>query len=103
MSIDLIEIAQAWIIAAKPNETQKKLAQERYATCLKCEHYRKTRPVTHDEHCGHCFCPLNKKIFSAKFGSCELGNWDLVDSNYTNILNKPKKENSPTKNDKTII
>jgi hypothetical protein len=86
------EIANAWIIAANPTVEQKELAEKRYQICLKCDWYRETRPVTNDEHCGECKCPISKKIFSPKIGSCRIGNWNIVDNEYAEIIkSKPKR------------
>jgi hypothetical protein len=100
MSFNLIEIAQAWITAANPTELQKKIAKERYTICLNCEHYRKSRPITHDEYCADCGCPLSKKIFSAKYSACQLGNWEIVDKNYSDTYFEKKKA---IKKNKTLL
>lgn len=77
------EIAQAWIIAANPNPLQKKLAQDRYSICVNCEHYGQSRPITGEEYCKDCLCPLDKKIFSQKKErACRLGNWQEIDEKY---------------------
>ena len=83
------EIAQAWIIAANPNSQQKKVAEERYSICLDCEHFGKSRPITGEEYCKDCLCPLDKKIFSQrKEYACALGKWKEVDEKYfTNVKN----------------
>lgn len=86
------EITKSWLIAANPTIDQKELAEKRYQICLKCEWYRETRLITNDEHCGECLCPFSKKIFSPKIGGCDLGNWDVVDKEYVEVIkSKPKK------------
>ena len=63
MEFDLIEIAKSWITAANPSEEQSQLARKRYQICLRCDKYRKSRPITHDEYCSACTCPISKKYF----------------------------------------
>ena len=99
MGFDLIEIAKAWITAANPNSRQTELATKRYNICLGCSWYRKSRPITHDEYCGSCTCPLSKKIFSNKFDACPEHFWEDIENEYKDILS----EKSFTKNKKTII
>lgn len=100
MSFNPIEIGRAWIIAANPTPAQKELAHKRYSICIECSHYKKSRPITHDEHCGVCLCPLSKKIFSAEFNECPKEKWLSVDTEYTDILrHKPIQ----VKNKKTIL
>ena len=77
------EIAQAWIVAARPNSKQKELAQKRYSICLDCEHFRKSRPITHDEYCNECLCPLDKKIFTQTNNACPLDKWKDIDETYS--------------------
>jgi hypothetical protein len=100
MSFNPIEIGRAWIIAANPTNIQKELAQQRYSVCIECSHYKKSRPITHDEHCGVCLCPLSKKIFSNIFNECPKGKWKSVDTKFENILRKKPIEE---KNKKTIL
>lgn len=96
MGFDLKEIAQSWLIAANPSTIQKELAKKRYSTCLECEHYRETRPITHDEHCDDCGCPLSKKIFSPKFDACKLHKWLDVDTQYKGIYFDKQSKNNKT-------
>jgi hypothetical protein len=70
------EIADAWITAANPTDEEKELAKKRYNICLGCEHYRATRPITHDENCKACGCPLSKKVFARKKTSCPENKWN---------------------------
>lgn len=59
----LVEIAKAWITAAKPTNDEKEIAEKRIAVCNTCEYSRYNKAI--DLHyCGECGCPLNKKIFS---------------------------------------
>jgi hypothetical protein len=83
------EIAEAWIVAANPNPIQKKLAEERYSICLDCEHFGQARPITGDEYCKHCLCPLDKKIFSQKKeNACPIDKWKEIDEKYfSNVKN----------------
>lgn len=100
MSYNPITIGKAWLIAANPTKEQKELSVKRYSICLKCNHYKKSRPITHDEYCGVCLCPLAKKIFSDTFNECPKGHWENVDTKYQNILNKKPTE---AKTKKTIL
>lgn len=100
MSYNPIEIGRAWIIAANPTEPQKNLSVKRYSICLDCAHYKKSRPITHDEYCGVCLCPISKKIFSDKFNECPKGKWESVDTEFQSIL---KKESIQVKNKKTML
>ena len=91
MGFNIKEIALAWIIATNPTEEQKKLSLERYNICLKCEHFKPTRLITHDEHCGDCGCPLSKKIFSPEHDACGLHKWlDVEDIHFGKITKKKK-------------
>lgn len=69
------EIAQSWIIASNPNKRQKELAQSRYNICLGCKYYGAARPITGEEYCTDCLCPLDKKIFSPKIDACPQHFW----------------------------
>ena len=100
MSFNPIEIGRAWIIAVNPTNIQKELALQRYSICVECSHYKKSRPITHDEHCGICLCPLSKKIFSDNFNECPKGKWESADTKFESIL---KKKPIQSKNKKTIL
>lgn len=77
------EIIESWIISFNPNEDQKRLGEKRYEICLGCEHYGKSRPVTGDEYCKKCLCPIQKKIFSQQMNdSCPLKKWDAVEEEF---------------------
>ena len=76
------EIAQAWIIAAKPTAYQKELAEQRYNICLGCKYYGEARPITGDEYCIDCLCPLDKKIFSPKTDACPQHFWLEIETKY---------------------
>lgn len=100
MSFNPIEIGRAWIIASNPTEIQKELAQKRYSICIECSYYKKSRPITHDEYCSVCLCPIYKKIFSDNHNECPKENWLSVDNEYIDIL---KKHPTKVKNNKTIL
>ena len=90
------EIAQAWIISASPSPAQKKLAEARYNICINCEHYREKRPVTGDEYCIDCGCPIDKKIFTpatylSDSKSCPKNKWKDVEDLYWPDTQKVKK------------
>lgn len=76
------EIAQSWIIAANPTNRQKELAQQRYNICISCKYYGKSRPITGEEYCTDCLCPLDKKIFSPKKDACPQKFWSDVEENH---------------------
>jgi hypothetical protein len=105
MGFNLKEIAKAWIISFSPSKEQKELAEQRYNICLNCSNYRESRPITHDEYCSDCGCPISKKIFSETYDACPIHNWVEVEINFKDILNKdknnPKKQESKIKNPKT--
>lgn len=76
------EIAIAWITAANPTPKQKELAEKRYEICRGCEHFGKSRPITGDEYCIECGCPLSKKIFSQELDACPKHYWLEVEKPY---------------------
>ncbi len=83
------EIIGAWVISFNPSEERKELAEKRYEICLGCEHYGKSRPVTKEEYCTKCGCPIQKKVFTERvIDSCPLNKWSNVDSIY---INKKRK------------
>lgn len=92
MEFNLLEIINAWIIAANPNEMQTKLAKERLDICMSCD-FRKE--IIHKKNwsviCGPCGCPIKKKIFTDQMGSCPKKKWNEVEESYKNILKEKKK------------
>lgn len=89
--IDFLEIIDAWKIANNPTTKQEELAKLRFDICNTCP----SKKVITDKLkiatiCGECTCPISKKIFSPKYGSCPLGKWEDVDMLYI----KEKKTNS---------
>lgn len=100
MSFNPIEIGRAWIIAANPTDVQMELSQKRYSICIECEYYKKSRPITHDEYCGICLCPISKKIFSDNFNECPKEKWLSIDTEYKRIL---REHQIQIKNKKTIL
>lgn len=75
----IIDIAEAWVIAKNPTESQKVLAQGRWNICIQCPEFREKRPVTGEPFCNDCGCPLNKKIFSKTYNECPLKKWKEID------------------------
>ena len=75
----IIDIAEAWVIAKNPTESQKVLAQGRWNICIQCTEFREKRPVTGEPFCNDCGCPLNKKIFSKTYNECPLKKWKEID------------------------
>ena len=73
------EIAESWIIANNPTESQLKLAEERLRICRECDMMVKAT-LGHFK-CSECGCPISKKIFSPKYDACPLHKWlDVEDS-----------------------
>ena len=73
----LVEIGKAWIAAANPTPEQTILAGKRYTICQTCP--SKQPSVVFTEICGECGCPLGKKIFTPRLGSCPLEKWNKVE------------------------
>jgi hypothetical protein len=74
------EIMGAWITSFNPTTEQKILAEKRYEICLGCEEYGKSRPVTGDEYCKKCLCPIQKKVYTLKLNdTCPLNKWDEIE------------------------
>jgi hypothetical protein len=88
MGFNIKEIAQSWIIAANPSETEKNLAKERYNICLECPFYSAKRKITGDEFCKDCGCPISKKIFSPEFDACPQHKWLEVEKKHISPKNK---------------
>ncbi len=88
------EIVGAWIVSFNPTPEQKLLAEKRYEVCLGCEHYGKSRPVTGDEYCKSCLCPIQKKVYTQKQKeTCPLNKWDAVELEVRNLKLKNNKYN----------
>jgi len=71
------EIAISWWRAENPTKAQSELAQNRLSICMGCDSRRES--VVFGFVCGECGCPLGKKIFTPKMGSCDLGKWNKVE------------------------
>lgn len=74
--LPLMEIAVAWLRAARPTPEQQTIAQERLLVCDACEF--KYWRESHEEYtCRACGCPLKKKVFSPREGpvACPHGKW----------------------------
>lgn len=85
------EIIGAWVVSFNPTSEQKELAEKRYEMCLSCEHYGKSRPVTGDEYCKKCLCPIQKKVYTQKINdTCPLGKWKDIENEFRQ--NKLKKD-----------
>lgn len=87
------EIFDSWVTSLNPNETQKKIAQERLDICKGCE-YRKemAKGIKWSSLCVACGCPLSKKVFSPLFNPCPKQKWDQVDIKYSlKLIKKDKK------------
>jgi len=95
--MDMKEMIAAWIIKAKPTDSQKKLAEERYEICEQCPKREKLfSNYKWSEYCDECGCPLEGKVFSRTYDACPLHKWIPVESKYLGEI-------STTKKDKTII
>jgi len=92
MKFNPLEIINAWITAANPNEIQTELAKERLDVCMECD-FRKE--VIHNKEwsaiCGSCGCPIQKKIFTDQFGSCPEKKWNTLEEKYKSILKEKRK------------
>ncbi len=71
------EIAISWWRAENPTKEQSELAQRILAVCMGCDSRKES--VVFGFVCGECGCPLGKKIFTPKMGSCDLGKWNKVE------------------------
>ena len=87
----IVTIADAWITAANPTQSQKDLAEARWNICKQCTEFREKRDVTSDPYCNDCGCPLKKKIFTKKFKECPLGKWKDADDVLWELTQKNKK------------
>ena len=92
MKFNFIEIVNAWITAANPNEIEAELAKERLDICMGCN-FRKE--VINNKQwsaiCGGCGCPIQKKIFTDQFGSCPEKKWNVIEEKYKSILREKRK------------
>jgi len=70
-----LEIAKSWYTSFNPNEQQQKIAEERIATCNKCDS-RKYNELANFYYCGECGCPLKSKTYSPVENSCPLNKWE---------------------------
>ena len=98
MGLDFKEIVLSWYDATTPNNQKRPgqvdLAQKRYEICQGCEHFRPNRFLKNDSYCNDCGCPLNAKIYSRKFDACPKNKWIEIETQFENILDKPKKSKS---------
>ena len=73
----LKEIASAWRAAANPTTEQFTLANKRLVICEKCPSM--VESVVFKFKCKECGCPIGKKIYTPKLGTCDLHKWDKVE------------------------
>lgn len=73
----LTEIAISWWRAEVPTKEQSQLAQKRLGICSECPSM--VESVVFKYKCSECGCPIGKKIFTPKMGSCDLGKWNKVE------------------------
>lgn len=70
------EIAQSWYNVMFEDTIGKKLADERFAKCLDCEHIKRNE-IGVFYYCGACGCPLVSKIRSPMGKqACPKSKWD---------------------------
>lgn len=89
MSLNIKEISEAWIIAAKPNQQQKKLAQLRYEICLQCPFFN---TILNIEVCGKCGCPISKKVFTNKYDSCPEHKWKEIEFDFFELPERKRDD-----------
>lgn len=77
MKTNIIDIAKAWWIASRPTAEQSQLAQKRLGICSECPSMVESVVFTYK--CNECGCPIGKKIFTDKMGTCDLHKWDKVE------------------------
>ena len=73
----LHEIAVSWWRAENPTKEQSDLAQKRLDICVGCNSRKES--IVFGFVCGECGCPIGKKIFTPKLGTCDLNKWDKVE------------------------
>jgi len=71
------EIAVSWWRAENPTKEQSDLAQKRLDICVGCDSRKES--IVFGFVCGECGCPIGKKIFTPKLGTCDLNKWDKVE------------------------
>jgi len=71
------EIAVSWWRAENPTKKQSELAEKRLAICIGCDSRKES--IVFNYVCGECGCPIGKKIFTPKLGTCDLNKWDKVE------------------------
>ena len=78
------EIIKAWWIAENPTEEQSIIAEQRLEVCINCEYNENS--LLFNMKCSKCGCPISKKIFSPKKGSCPIGKWNEIDKVINNNI-----------------
>lgn len=92
MGLDFLEILNAWMTSANPNDLQKELAEKRLAFCSTCDFKKEVlRKKQWSAICGGCGCPISKKIFTDQYGSCPLHKWESVEDDYKDKLKVKKR------------
>jgi len=93
MKFNPIEIINAWITAANPNEVETKLAKERLDICMGCDIRKEIiKRKEWSAICGGCGCPIQKKIFTDEYGSCPEKKWNELEDMYKSILKQSKEK-----------
>jgi hypothetical protein len=87
----IVTIADAWMNAINPTESQKQLAEARWNICNQCPEFREKRAITGEPYCNDCGCPLNKKIFTSVYNECPQKKWKDVDDLLWSKTQKVKK------------
>lgn len=86
------EITTAWIIANKPTNEQKILAENRFIVCNTCPSKKTlSDKVKISTICSECGCPISKKIFTNTYNPCPLEKWKEVDDLFYPATQKKTK------------
>jgi hypothetical protein len=97
MSLDVIEITNAWIDSVFADDEQKSIANKRNQICQSCPslklHFAKWKKIS-IQKCNECGCPISKKIFSRKFNACPLSKWENVDNEHQSFFQNQFKKKS---------
>ena len=74
---DIKDIIKSWWTSFNPTKQQSVEGERRLKICAGCE--KRQESVVFGYVCGQCGCPLGKKIFTPKMGSCDLDKWNKVE------------------------
>lgn len=74
---NILDIGKAWMIAANPTKEQQSLAIKRLEICQQCPSM--VESVVFKYKCNECGCPIGKKIYTDRMGTCDLKKWHKVE------------------------